>query len=109
MKAGTRTKRIAIAVPPNAQSLDVFGPLDVFIEATRQSGGAAVYDTHLVAIERERVIRTGGVSLVADGVGVHIPRGYIYFAMAFAAMVETINVLAKKRRARMKAASALPP
>src|ERR1700693_2973729 len=66
MKAGTRTKRIAIAVPPNAQSLEVFGPLVVFIEATRQSGGAAVYDTHLVAIERERVIRTGGVSLVAD-------------------------------------------
>ena len=34
-----------------------------------------------------------GVSLVADGVGMHIPRGYIYFAMAFAAVVETINVL----------------
>ena len=44
-----------------------------------------------------------GVSLVADGVGMHIPRGYIYFAMAFAAVVETINVLAKKRRAKLKA------
>ncbi|MDQ0469451.1 TerC family protein [Labrys wisconsinensis] len=44
-----------------------------------------------------------GVSLVADGVGMHIPRGYIYFAMAFAAVVETVNVLAKKRRARLKA------
>src|SRR6202166_5454479 len=66
MKAAMQTKRIAIAVPPNAQSLDVFGPLDVFIEATRQSGGAAVYDTHLVAIERERVMRPGGVSLFAD-------------------------------------------
>jgi len=44
-----------------------------------------------------------GVSLVADGVGLHIPRGYIYFAMAFAAGVETINVLAKQRRARQKA------
>jgi predicted tellurium resistance membrane protein TerC len=44
-----------------------------------------------------------GVSLVADGAGMHIPRGYIYFAMAFAAGVETINVLAKQRRTKMKA------
>lgn len=46
-----------------------------------------------------------GVSLVADGVGMHIPRGYIYFAMAFAAGVETVNVLVKQRRARAKAQS----
>ncbi|WP_413987952.1 TerC family protein [Labrys okinawensis] len=44
-----------------------------------------------------------GVSLVADGVGMHIPRAYIYFAMAFAAGVETVNVLVKQRRARAKA------
>ena len=44
-----------------------------------------------------------GVSLVADGIGLHIPRGYIYFAMAFAAGVETVNVLVKQRRARQKA------
>ncbi|MDQ0392838.1 TerC family protein [Labrys monachus] len=49
-----------------------------------------------------------GVSLVADGVGMHIPRGYIYFAMAFAAGVETINVLAKQRRAAQKARSRAP-
>jgi predicted tellurium resistance membrane protein TerC len=40
-----------------------------------------------------------GVSLVADGAGMHIPRGYIYFAMAFAALVETANVLLKKKKA----------
>jgi predicted tellurium resistance membrane protein TerC len=39
-----------------------------------------------------------GVALVADGTGVHIPRGYIYFAMAFAAGVEFFNVLARRRR-----------
>ena len=39
-----------------------------------------------------------GVALVADGLGFHIPRGYIYFAMAFSAMVEIINVVAKARR-----------
>jgi predicted tellurium resistance membrane protein TerC len=49
-----------------------------------------------------------GVSLIADGVGMHIPRGYIYFAMAFAAGIETINVLAKQRRARQKARQQTP-
>ncbi|KZM49730.1 TerC family protein [Labrenzia sp. OB1] len=39
-----------------------------------------------------------GVALVADGLGFHIPRGYIYFAMAFSAGVEIINVLAKRNR-----------
>jgi predicted tellurium resistance membrane protein TerC len=40
------------------------------------------------------------VALVADGMGFHIPRGYIYFAMAFAAAVEFVNVLARRRRRR---------
>jgi predicted tellurium resistance membrane protein TerC len=39
-----------------------------------------------------------GVALVADGFDLHIPRGYIYFAMAFAAAVEFFNVLARRRR-----------
>lgn len=41
-----------------------------------------------------------GVSLIADGLGFHIPRGYIYFAMAFSAGVEVINILAQKRRSK---------
>jgi predicted tellurium resistance membrane protein TerC len=41
-----------------------------------------------------------GAALVADGVGFHIPRGYIYFAMGFAAIVETMNVWAQRRRKR---------
>jgi predicted tellurium resistance membrane protein TerC len=39
-----------------------------------------------------------GVALVADGFDFHIPRGYIYFAMAFAAVVEVFNVLAARKR-----------
>jgi predicted tellurium resistance membrane protein TerC len=41
-----------------------------------------------------------GVALVADGFDFHIPRGYIYFAMAFAAAVEMFNVLARRNRRR---------
>ncbi len=39
-----------------------------------------------------------GMALVADGFEFHIPRGYIYFAMAFAGAVEFFNVLARRNR-----------
>ena len=38
-----------------------------------------------------------GAALVADGMHFHIPRQYIYFAMAFAAAVEVVNVLASQQ------------
>ena len=42
-----------------------------------------------------------GAALVADGFDFHIPRGYIYFAMAFAGAVEAVNVIVlRKRRQR---------
>ena len=41
-----------------------------------------------------------GVALVADGFRFHIPRGYIYFAIAFSAAVEMFNVLAKRNRSK---------
>jgi predicted tellurium resistance membrane protein TerC len=41
-----------------------------------------------------------GVALVADGFEFHIPRGYIYFAIAFSAAVEMFNVLAKRNRGK---------
>ena len=44
-----------------------------------------------------------GVVLVADGFGVHIPKGYIYGAMGFSASVETLNILSRNRRARRRA------
>jgi predicted tellurium resistance membrane protein TerC len=42
-----------------------------------------------------------GVALVADGFEFHIPRGYIYFAIAFSAAVEFFNVLAKRNRKKV--------
>ena len=39
-----------------------------------------------------------GVSLVADGLGFHIPRGYIYAAMGFSVLVEFINILVRRKR-----------
>lgn len=42
-----------------------------------------------------------GVSLVADGLGFHIPRGYIYAAMGFSVAVEMVNILAGRKRKRL--------
>jgi predicted tellurium resistance membrane protein TerC len=39
-----------------------------------------------------------GMTLVADGVGFHVPKGYIYAAIAFSAAVEALNQLAARRR-----------
>jgi len=38
-----------------------------------------------------------GVVLIADGFGHHVPKGYIYFAMAFSVSVETLNIRMRKR------------
>ena len=38
-----------------------------------------------------------GVVLIADGFGVHVPKGYIYAAMAFSALVEGLNMMQRRR------------
>jgi predicted tellurium resistance membrane protein TerC len=48
-----------------------------------------------------------GVALVADGLGFHIPRGYLYFAIAFSLGVEALNITQRNaRRAAAKEAGA---
>jgi predicted tellurium resistance membrane protein TerC len=42
--------------------------------------------------------------LVADGLHFHIPRRYLYFAVAFPILVEVLNLAAARRRAARKAA-----
>jgi predicted tellurium resistance membrane protein TerC len=41
-----------------------------------------------------------GVLLVGEGLGLHVPRGYIYFGMAFSFGVEILNMLARKKKAK---------
>ena len=43
-----------------------------------------------------------GLTLVAEGCGQHIPKGYIYFAMAFSVFVEMLNLKLRKRRAPVR-------
>jgi predicted tellurium resistance membrane protein TerC len=46
-----------------------------------------------------------GLVLVADAAGLHIPKGYIYFAMAFSVAVEMLNLRTNSKKAKKKAAT----
>ena len=39
-----------------------------------------------------------GMALIGEGLGMHIPKGYIYFAMAFSVVVEMLNLRMRKKR-----------
>lgn len=44
-----------------------------------------------------------GMTLIAEGFGHHVPKGYIYTAMAFSALVEGLNMMARRKRAKREA------
>ncbi len=44
-----------------------------------------------------------GVVLIAEGMGVHIPKGYVYVAMAFSLSVELLNIRSRERKKKLKA------
>ncbi|MCD6073533.1 MAG: hypothetical protein K0Q70_416 [Rhodospirillales bacterium] len=43
-----------------------------------------------------------GMTLIADGFGVHVPKGYIYAAMGFSALVEGLNMMSRRAKAKKK-------
>ncbi|KQV38977.1 hypothetical protein ASE23_24420 [Rhizobium sp. Root73] len=45
-----------------------------------------------------------GTTLIAEGMGLHVPKGYVYAAMAFSALVEVLNMLSRNKRQKDKAA-----
>jgi predicted tellurium resistance membrane protein TerC len=49
-----------------------------------------------------------GMTLIAEGFGAHVPKGYIYTAMAFSAGVEGLNMLARRRRRPAPGAARAP-
>ncbi len=48
-----------------------------------------------------------GTTLIAEGMGFHVPKGYVYAAMAFSALVEVLNMLSRNVRLRKKASQRL--
>jgi len=47
-----------------------------------------------------------GATLIADGFGVHVPKGYIYAAMGFSALVEGLNMMSRRARRRREQSEA---
>jgi predicted tellurium resistance membrane protein TerC len=43
-----------------------------------------------------------GMALVADGLGMYIPKGYLYFAMGFSVLVESLNLWMSARHKRAR-------
>jgi predicted tellurium resistance membrane protein TerC len=78
---------VAAIVAAMALMLAASGPLASFIE--RHASVKMLALSFLLLI---------GMVLVADGVGFHVPRGYIYAAMGFSVLVESLNLLVAQRR-----------
>ena len=43
-----------------------------------------------------------GVALIGEGFEMHVPKGYIYFAMAFSVAVEMLNLRLRKKRPQVR-------
>ena len=78
---------VAAIVVAMAVMLVAAGPLSSFIE--RHASVKMLALSFLLLI---------GMVLVADGFQFHVPRGYVYAAMGFSILVETLNLLAAQRR-----------
>jgi predicted tellurium resistance membrane protein TerC len=50
-----------------------------------------------------------GMTLIADGAGLHVPKGYIYAAIGFSVGVESLNQLAARRRRQHRGISLVRP
>jgi predicted tellurium resistance membrane protein TerC len=49
-----------------------------------------------------------GMTLIGDGFGAHVPKGYIYAAMGFSALVEVLNQIVTRARSRRAGSGASP-
>jgi predicted tellurium resistance membrane protein TerC len=50
-----------------------------------------------------------GMTLIAEGFGAHVPKGYIYAAMAFSALIEGLNMLSRRATRRKAVGSPSQP
>jgi predicted tellurium resistance membrane protein TerC len=47
-----------------------------------------------------------GMTLIAEGFGAHVPKGYVYAAMTFSAAIEGLNMLSRRARQKREAVEA---
>jgi predicted tellurium resistance membrane protein TerC len=85
--------------------LDIVFSLDSVITAVGMANHLAVMITAVVVARHPTIKMLAlsfllliGVSLIAEGLNFHIPKGYIYFAMAFSVLVEMLNLRESKAK-----------
>ena len=130
--ATTRTREIMLAMPSafgaviaQIMALDIVFSLDSVITAVGMADDVSIMVAAVVLSVAIMMVSAGavsdfvgrhptikvlalsfllliGVSLVADGLGLHIPKGYIYFAMGFSVFVEMINLRIRGHAAPVK-------
>ena len=69
------------------------GPLSRFVEPNPTTVMLALGSLMLI-----------GMTLVAECFGVHVPKGYVYAAMAFSALIERLNMMSRRAERRKAAA-----
>jgi len=72
----------------------------VFMMAFAGSIGAFVQKHPTIKMLALSFLLLIGVTLVAEGLDHHIPKGYIYFAMAFSVLVEILNLRLRKAKTK---------
>jgi predicted tellurium resistance membrane protein TerC len=127
-EAGERSARVApslAAVIGQIMLLDIVFSLDSVITAVGMADDLSVMVTAVILAVAVMMLAAGGinrfvddhptikvlalafliligVSLVGEGFDMHIPKGYIYFAMGFSVFVEAINLRVRKKRDPVK-------
>ncbi len=92
--AGTSVRSTFAGVVGQIMLLDIVFSLDSVITAVGMARHLPVMITAVVLAVAVMMI---GVSLIADGLGQHIAKGYIYFAMGFSVFVEMLNIRVRSR------------
>jgi len=129
IKRGIKVKAVAVSVASvltQVLMLDLVFSLDSVITAVGMTNNYWIMASALVISIAVMLIFAGGIArfvnthptmktlalgflvmigmlLVAEGIGQHFPRGYVYFAMVFAILVEVVNMKAGLRKAKKQA------
>ena len=97
--APTRPLRTAVGMTPHIpiMIIAILITVSVMLAAADPLGEFIHANPTIVMLALSFLLLIGTV-LIADGFGAHVPRGYIYAAMAFSAFVEGLNMAARRNR-----------
>jgi predicted tellurium resistance membrane protein TerC len=88
---------VGLATPEQVPVMVVAIMISVLVMMLVSGSISRFVDTHpTVKILALAFLVLVGIALIADGTGTHIPKGYLYFAMAFSVIVEMINLRLRK-------------